>query len=353
MRIWLATTSMGIGGAERVVVTLARGLVDRGHEVLVWGRPGPLDEDLGPAGCQRRPVPVRPAPLDALCLRRDLAALPPDVVHAQNVRMTAVAVTACALRFGRRPRVVATFHGVPEPRSSASARILARADAVAAVSTDLADVLARRGFPTSRLRLIPTAAPRPPTVPDSLVAELRPTAGPLVVTIGRLVPEKDHARFLDAMAIVGDRHPSARFLVVGDGPRRGPLEDRARRLGLGGRVRFTGWRDDAPAIAAVADVAVLSSESEGRSVAVLEALAAGTPVVATPAPGMRELVPVDAGIVTEDRSVASLAAAVSAVLADPAAGARMGRAAARAAAALPVEPMIDAYEQLYLSSHDR
>jgi glycosyltransferase involved in cell wall biosynthesis len=118
-------------------------------------------------------------------------------------------------------------------------------------------------------------------------------------------------------------------------------------------VRFTGWRDDAPAIAAVADVAVLSSESEGRSVAVLEALAAGTPVVTTPAPGMRELVPPGAGIVTDDRSAASLAAAVSAVLDDPAAGARMGAAAARAAAALPVEPMIDAYERLYAASQDR
>ena len=352
MRIWLATTSMGIGGAERLVVTLARGLGERGHDVVVWGRAGPLDVDLEPAGSGRRTVSQGPAVFDAVRFRRDLRRGRPEVVHAQNVRMTAVAQAG---RWGlrARPRLVATFHGVEPDRLRAAGRVLRRADAVAAVSTDLGRALEDHGVPAARTTVVPTAAPPPPTVAASLAGELHPDPGPLLVTVGRLVPAKNHARFLEAMAIIADRHPTARALVVGDGPERRALEERAKALGLGPRVRFTGWRHDAPAIAAVADVAVFSSDSEGRSVAVLEALAAGTPVVTTPAPGMRELVTAGAGIVTDGSSPTELADAVSRLLDDPAARAAMGRAAEAVAETTSTEGMLDAYEALYAPSQPR
>ena len=192
-----------------------------------------------------------------------------------------------------------------------------------------------------RSRSCPTAA---------LVAELRPVPGPLVVAVGRLVAEKNHARFLEAMTVVAARHPTARFVVVGDGPLRQQLEAQAATLGLSGRLGFTGWRDDAPAIAAAADVVVFSSDSEGRSIAALEALAAGTPVVTTPAPGMAELVLPSAGVVTASMSADELGRAVAGLLADPAALAAMGRRAAQSVAGASIEAMLDEYEQVYVAS---
>ena len=144
MNIWLLTTSMEIGGAERMVVTLASGLSARGHEVLVWGRAGELDRQLEPVACARTVVPHGRAATDALRLRRDLARRRPDVVHTMNVRMTAVALAARAGRRRSGPRVVATFVGVPPARYPLAARVLARADVVAAVSRDLAQAVRGR-----------------------------------------------------------------------------------------------------------------------------------------------------------------------------------------------------------------
>ena len=349
MNIWLLTTSMEIGGAERMVVTLASGLSARGHEVLVWGRAGELDRQLEPVACARTVVPHGRAATDALRLRRDLSRRRPDVVHTMNVRMTAVALAARAGRRRSGPRVVATFVGVPPARYPLAARVLGRADVVAAVSHDLARAVRGR-VADERLRVILTAAPEPELPTAALAAELRPVPGPLVVAVGRLVAEKNHARFLEAMTVVAARHPTARFVVVGDGPLRQQLEAQAAALGLSGRLRFTGWRDDAPAIAAAADVVVFSSDSEGRSIAALEALAAGTPVVTTPAPGMAELVLPSAGVVTASMSADELGRAVAGLLADPAALAAMGRRAAQSVAGASIEAMLDEYEQVYVAS---
>ena len=205
-------------------------------------------------------------------------------------------------------------------------------------------------FPDERLRVILTAAPEPELPTAALVAELRPVPGPLVVAVGRLVPEKNHARFLEAMTIVAARHPTAtvprrrrRTIAPSRWRRRRQPWDSAARLG------FTGWRHDAPAIAGAADVVVFSSDSEGRSIAALEALAAGTPVVTTPAPGMAELVVPSAGVVTSSMSADELGRAVAGLLADPAALAAMGRAAAQSVAGESIEAMLDQYEQLYVA----
>ena len=352
MMVWLATTSMGIGGAERLVVTLARGMADRGHDVLVWGRAGPLDRDLVPTPAGRCTVAIRPAGVDAVRFRHHLRQARPEGGPPHPGRTPAGAAAARGAR-GGRPRLVTTFHGVDATRLSRAGRVLRRADAVAAVSTDLGTALAAHGVPAGSITVIPTAAPPPPTVAPGLAAELRPGDGPLLVSVGRLVPAKNHARFLDAVTAIAARHPDVRALIVGDGPDRRAREARAAALGLGPRVRFLGWRADAPAIAAIADVAVFSSDSEGRSIAVLEALSAGTPVVTTPAPGMRELLAAGGGIVTDEPSADQLAAAVSGLLDDPAGRAVMGVAATAAAAATSTEAMLDAYEQLYGSSHSR
>ncbi len=112
-------------------------------------------------------------------------------------------------------------------------------------------------------------------------------AEPMLLSVGRLTVQKDQATLLDALARLKDR--PWRLTLVGDGPLRGDLEERAARLGLASRVSFAGFVDPLPHLAA-ANLFVLPSRWEGLPAVALEALAAGLPVVATDcAPGLSEL----------------------------------------------------------------
>jgi glycosyltransferase involved in cell wall biosynthesis len=121
---------------------------------------------------------------------------------------------------------------------------------------------------------------------------------------------------LEAAAVVRETHPDVTFLIVGDGPRRAELEARATELGVQDVVRFTGARDDARALIALSDLLVFSSDWEGLSIAALEALAAGTPVVTTDVAGMRELLAGGAGTIVPGHDPTDLAGALSALLSD-------------------------------------
>jgi glycosyltransferase involved in cell wall biosynthesis len=108
-----------------------------------------------------------------------------------------------------------------------------------------------------------------------------PAEAPLVGIVGRLVPIKDLGTFLEAAARLRASHPEARFAVVGDGEERPRLEATALRLGLAGVVHFFGWRRDLAAVYGDLTAVVNCSLNEGTPVALIEALAAGRPVVAT------------------------------------------------------------------------
>jgi glycosyltransferase involved in cell wall biosynthesis len=149
----------------------------------------------------------------------------------------------------------------------------------------------------------------------------------LIGIVARLVPIKAHEVFLDAAARLAARRPAARFLVVGDGECRGALEARAARLGLADRVRFLGWRADLDRVYADLDIVALTSDNEGSPVALIEALAAARPVVATRVGGVPDLIEDGRnGLLVPPRDPAALAAALDALLADPARQAGLGRA---------------------------
>jgi len=149
--------------------------------------------------------------------------------------------------------------------------------------------------------------------------------GRVVGTVGRLVPQKGLRDLIAAAPAVLERHPDARFVVVGDGPQRAELEAAA-----GERFLFTGWRDDVPGLLASFDVYALPSYFEGLCYAVIEAQAAGVPVVATPVGGVREnVVDGETGILAEAGNPASLAAGINRLLDDPAAARRLADEARR------------------------
>jgi glycosyltransferase involved in cell wall biosynthesis len=115
------------------------------------------------------------------------------------------------------------------------------------------------------------------------------TETPLVGIIGRLVPVKNHELFLEAAQQVVKSLPQARFVVVGGGERQTELEQLAAQMGLSNSVAFVGWRQDLPTVYADLDVVVISSRNEGTPVSLIEAMAAGVPVVATTVGGVPDL----------------------------------------------------------------
>jgi glycosyltransferase involved in cell wall biosynthesis len=163
---------------------------------------------------------------------------------------------------------------------------------------------------------------------ESLLRELdiAPDA-PVVGILAMLRPEKDHDTFLAAAKRVLERHPTARFLIVGDGPEQGRLEQVAASLGLAGAVRFTGRRTDVARFLSVFDVSVLCSKTiETFPMSFLEAMAMQRPIIGTRVGGVPEMIEEgENGFVVPLRDPPALADAIVRVVADRRTALAMGR----------------------------
>ena len=267
----------------------------------------------------------------------------PHVVHTHTAKAGALGRLAAA--FCRVPVVVHTYHGHVfdayfsplETRLVVLAeRVLAgRASALVAVTDRVRrDVLARGIGRPDRVVVVPLGLDLDPMLAaPARRGELRRELGlaadaPVVGIVARLVPVKAHETFLQAVRDIAPVRPDAVFLIVGDGERRGPLEAMARDLGVSARVRFLGWRADLDRLYADLDVVVLTSKNEGSPVALIEAMAAGRPVVSTRAGGVEDVVSHDrTGLVVPVGDACAVARAVLDLLEDPAKAAAFGAAA--------------------------
>jgi len=165
-----------------------------------------------------------------------------------------------------------------------------------------------------------------------LAADLGLGGAPVVGIVGKLSPVKGHEFFLEAAAAVARERGDVRFLVVGDGTRRAELEGLAAALGLSGRVVFAGARNDVPAVLRLMDVFTLSSVSEGAPHAVMEAMAAGLPIVATDVGGVMDVVGgPSAAVLVPPRDPSAMARGILRLLQDPSEARAMGAALGRAA----------------------
>jgi glycosyltransferase involved in cell wall biosynthesis len=173
-------------------------------------------------------------------------------------------------------------------------RIAARcrtADAFVAISRAVRDELTAARYDSSRIHDLPNGVPIP-----ERAWQRRPgwARAPRAMFVGRLAPEKNLGALIDAWAIVREERPEARLTLVGEGPERADLERRARALGLGPgpgeAVELPGASDRVDDLLRTADLFVLPSIEEGMSIALLEAMALGVPVVASSIPGNRRLV---------------------------------------------------------------
>jgi len=331
MHVLHAIGEMGTGGAESLVVELVRRGPEVGWTSSVASAGGPREDELVRAGLarayrvqlsRRRAPGLLRAVLDT---RRALRGAEPDVVIAHNIGVT-VAVTLAQATRRRRVPVVTVFHGVAAGDYRIAAAVLSAAPrAVVTVSGAIADRLR-----TARLRREPEGIPNAgtaPLLPSKHLArqELHvDTEVPIALCAARLVPQKRHDVLLRAWAELPDRYV---LLVAGDGPERAALEALSTDLGLTERVSFLGNRGDVPRLLAAADVATLASDWEGLPVFVLEAMAAGRPVVATAVDGLTEAVHGGGGVLVPPRCPSQRAAALGRLRSDPEAGAAAAQAA--------------------------
>jgi glycosyltransferase involved in cell wall biosynthesis len=345
------------GGTARHVRMLAAGGAAAGMRIEVFG-PAQTDRDFGfdgsapGVGFSAVEIAGRPrvrGDLGAIRrLRRLLRAWRPDVVHAHGLR--AGALTAIAIASVRpRPALVVTVHNAPTAGGLTGAiyrvleLIVARnADSVLCVSADLEDRMRAAGARLVGHAVVPAVriSPARDVVSAETSAAIRAEFGvrsgqAMVLAIGRLAAQKGFGLLLDAAARWYDIRPEPLLVIAGSGPLAADLQSRAASLGL--TVRFAGQRADVLALLAAADVFVLPSAWEGQSLVLQEALRAGVPIVATRVGGIAELTGPDAAVLVPPGDARRLADSVRAVLGDPALAARLRRAAASRARALPDE----------------
>jgi glycosyltransferase involved in cell wall biosynthesis len=383
-RILRIITRMNIGGPAVHVVVADRGLRDRGWETLLtFGSVEPDEAEVDVdaidvpfqriRGLQRAVNPiadVRAAAAIAGIIRR----FRPDVVHT-HLSKAGLLGRSVALATSRAVRVH-TFHGTVfggyfgSTTSGAIVRterfLGQRTHAVLALS-DLQkhELVESQIAPAKNIHVVPLGLPLErfaPAQSDEARRAARslfgiPAEAVVIVAVGRLVPIKRLDRLIEAMAIVAPVAPSVRLYLVGDGSERRALEELVATAGLGDRIIFNGWSMDSPSWYAAADVVALTSDREGTPLALIEAAAAGRPVVATDVGGVSDVV-VDGrtGFVIGAEDVPGLANRLIQFASDPDLRAAMGRDApshARRYDAGRLVSDLDSLYQLCLSEADR
>jgi glycosyltransferase involved in cell wall biosynthesis len=353
----------GVGGSERHLQILLPGLSRLRFVVsllLLTVPDGPMDEYAAffrDQGIRTEATVIR-RDLDPMCLidvyqriRRGAV----DLVHTHLIHADLYGGLAARLA-GVRP-IVSTRHNDDSFRRRSSMRVLTRWSSrssarVVTPSRYLADFTRRmEGVAPEKIRTIPYAVEDTARVGgDGIRREIgiEPDA-PLVVTVGRLIEQKGHRYLLQAWPRVTAARPDARLLIVGEGPWRSRLAAEARGLGVEGTVTFTGWRRDVSAILAAATVCVHPSLWEGFGLVLLEAMAAGVPVVASRVSSIPEIV-LDGhtGYLVPPLDGTALAERILGLLADPARCRQMGEAGRRRVLeTFNAERMVRATEAVY------
>ena len=349
-------------GGQAQIRALIEGLARRGHTQWLAAPEGPLAQHVRALGVEDFRFAPR-SDLDlgaALALAARAKSLAPDVVHLHSAR--AHATGWWAARRANAACVVARRVDFAVATNALSVlKYRLPVDAFVTVSQGIADVLHAAGIPAAKVRVIHSgiAVEAMAHAVDQARGERRgeslrtawgvPAGAPLVGMIAALAPHKDHVTFLDAARGVLALRPDAWFVCAGDGPSRDAVRAEAESPDLAGRVKLPGFVDDVPAVLAALDVFVLSSYLEGLGTSVLDAQAAGVPVVATWVGGIPEMIePEVTGLLVPPRDPAALAAGIVRVLDEPGT-ARMRAGQARSTVqAFDIERTIDATEALYL-----
>jgi glycosyltransferase involved in cell wall biosynthesis len=356
----LSSTS-GPGGAEMIVSRLA-GALDRSRfrsvVCLYW--PGWLKEQ-----CERQGIETHVLEIGGMfdfgwvrnacrLVRREGISL----IHAHE--FTGNTYGSLVAKLAGVP-LVATVHGKSyyseQCKRRLAYRAVSRVATMVAVSEDLKRFITGTvGVPAGRIKVIYNGQEILPQIRQEEKARLRGEFGlgeneSVVGVVGSLYPVKGHEYLLAAVPQVLKTHPRTKFLIVGRGDLDAPLKEEVKRAGLEKQVRFLGFREDVAALLSLMDIFVLPSLSEGLSIALLEAMAAGIPVVATNVGGNPELV-VDGetGYSVPPRDADALAAKLRLLLGDKCLAKKLGEnGQKRVQQKFSLQAMADNYQELYES----
>lgn len=358
-RVLHVTRNLDRGGAQEVLCILAENRPETAKLFVCTLADGPLRARLetAGAGCATVPGP-RCRFSNPIRYASELRRIVRELAHLVDAWRIEIVQThlltlldASVLRLRRipaGPAVVWTFHGTDflplRPGATLPLRRLAcrwiyraagrRVDAIVAVSEAVRDSVARIIKPAAaKVRVIGNApSPRKYEATRTSEAVRRDlgldSASSVVLFLGRLAEEKGWRYLIEAVPALLSRVPAVVTLFAGEGPDREPLEALASRAGVAGHIRLLGNRDDVADLLAAADVVCLPSVREGSSLALLEAMAAGRPVVASGIAANRAVVDHEiTGLLVPSSDPARLAGSLATILSDPERAGKMGLAA--------------------------
>lgn len=352
--------SLNPGGTERLVLDLVRRLGDRSRQAVccldvagLWG------EELAASGTLVSALDRQPGfhPMLARGIAAAVTQSGASVLHCHQYTPFVYGALARLARPGLR--IVFTEHGrLSDAPASPKRRLvnpwLSRAAThITSVSHDLKRHMVAEGLPSARIEVVHNGI-AVGSAPDRAAAtalrrELSLVPDDVVVgSVARLDPVKHLQTLVEAVDLLRSQGQHAVALIVGDGPERGHLEAEVRARSLEGEVHFLGHREDARRWLPAMDIYVNCSISEGISLTILEAMAAGVPVVATSVGGTPEIVDDQVGRLVPSRNAAALSSAIATLARQPALRAELGVAArTRVIERFTIESMVNRYFELY------
>jgi glycosyltransferase involved in cell wall biosynthesis len=366
--ITILADTLTVGGAEQLLLELLRGLDRERFPVrlcLLSDAPGMIGEEIMGMGiaCTRAVAPARFDLRAVPRLRRIFLDQKPDILLLINHR-NCLFYGIPAARMANVPCIINWQNETGRPYSlhrltmACRRALLSRVDTVVAAARGHANYIAEtEGVAKKKIEVIYNGVDPGRFRPELSHAQARqllgiPAESPIAGIVAALRPDKAHEIFLQAALLVRGRMPDARFLIVGDGPRRDALERCAHELGIAEALHFMGFRRDMPEVLRAMDVCCLSSRpwQETFSVAALEAMASGLPVVCTRVGFMHEMViEGETGLLVPVDEPGALADAISTVLLNPEQRVAMGlNARALVEKSFSLQHMVACFEDLFM-----
>ena len=356
------STSSGPGGAERMISMLTAALNQGQFRIMVGlFRPGWLQTECEARGVKTFVMPLA-GPLNLQWFRTCLRLLRKEqvaLIHAHEFSAILcgwIVATLAGVPF------VATVHGKnyfwEKLRRRVVYRVVSRNGTMVAVSQDLNRFICEKvGISENRVEVIYNGVAPAETIPSEETQRCKTELGisgcyPVLGVVGSLYPVKGHKFLLEAMPEIIRRWPKAQLLVIGRGELEVALKEQVKQLAIGANIHFLGMRQDVPGLLSLLDVFVLPSLSEGLSLALLEAMASGKPVVATRVGGNPELIDHGkTGFLVQPEDARALAANLLKLVGDPEMMQQFGRRAAeRVQQHFSMKQMADRYSDLYVRS---
>ena len=360
-KLMLLVPTLDQSGAEKQLTLLATRLPRDEFDVHVVAltRGGKFADELAQHGVRLTVLAKRWKfdPVAMWRLRRLIKAEQPDIVHTWLFAANAYGRLMVGRRMKPRPKLIVSERCVDVWKAGwqlwLDQRLIARTDWLIGNSVAVSEFYKSIGYPSDRISVIPNGIDVPEPTPfdrDALLAELEiPRGVPVIGFVGRMAKQKRVDDLVFAMALVAILRPEAHLLLVGDGPERDKLMKFARDIDIDSHTRFTGHRADAAKLLRVMDLFWIASDFEGQSNSIMEAMAAGLPVITTDIPANRELV-VDGetGFLVRVGDRAGFQQFADRILADPELARRLGEAGReRMRQHFSIDNMVAAHARLY------